>query len=469
MAKYRGLLWRRLPLRARVIGAFTLGAAVAALVLVIITYGLSRQSMLRQREESSERQFFANARQVQSSLRAEDPDFTQLLESLPSLSGSRSIIRTGAETWTSLSLTPNDLPPELVVAVVEARDARSLRYRLNDEPVLAFGLQLRPGGASTLNEVAYFELVPFVEVENTLESLALILLVGGALTVLVGVGIGLWASGGLLRPLTEISHAATSIAQGRFDTRLEEVRDPDLAALVNSFNEMAAAMENRITRDARFASDVSHELRSPLMTLRASIDVMQHRREELSDRTKEALDLLNDEVARFEHLVQDLLDLSRSDSGPMENDLVNIEELVKATLKLTENDASLEVIGTARGALVMGDKRRLAQVLDNLLRNAQKYGGGVTRITVAPNGGKIEIAVEDSGPGVAPSERSLVFERFTRGAAARKRGAGDGAGLGLALVDEHARRHGGNARVEGKSDGEPGARFVITLPRAGRR
>ena len=469
MAKYRGLLWRRLPLRARVIGAFTLGAAVAALVLVIITYGLSRQSMLRQREESSERQFFANARQVQSSLRAEDPDFAQLLESLPSLSGSRSIIRTGAETWTSLSLTPNDLPPELVVAVVEARDARSLRYRLNDEPVLAFGLQLRPGGASTLNEVAYFELVPFVEVENTLESLALILLVGGALTVLVGVGIGLWASGGLLRPLTEISHAATSIAQGRFDTRLEEVRDPDLAALVNSFNEMAAAMENRITRDARFASDVSHELRSPLMTLRASIDVMQHRREELSDRTKEALDLLNDEVARFEHLVQDLLDLSRSDSGPMESDLVNIEELVKATLKLTENDASLEIIGTARGALVMGDKRRLAQVLDNLLRNAQKYGGGATRITVAPNGRQIEIAVEDSGPGVAPSERSLVFERFTRGAAARKRGAGDGAGLGLALVDEHARRHGGSARVEGKSDGEPGARFVITLPRAGRR
>ncbi len=466
---YRGLSWRRLPLRARVIGAFTLGAAVAALVLVVITYGLSRQSMLRQREESSERQFFANARQVQSSLRAEHPDFTQLLESLPSLSGSRSIIRTGNETWTSLSVTPNDLPPQLVVAVIEASGARSMRYRLDDQPVLAFGLQLRPGRASTLDEVAYFELVPLEEMENTLESLALILLVGGALTVLVGVGIGLWASGGLLRPLTEISDAATSIAQGRFDTRLEEVRDPDLAALVDSFNEMAAAMENRITRDARFASDVSHELRSPLMTLRASIEVMQHRREELSDRTKQALELLNDEVVRFEHLVQDLLDLSRSDSGPMENDLVNIEELVKATLELTEGQVSFEVIGTARGALVMGDKRRLAQVLDNLLRNAEKYGGGATRITIASNGGKIEVAVEDSGPGVAPSEQSLIFERFTRGAAARKRGAGDGAGLGLALVDEHARRHGGSARVEGKLDGGPGARFVITLPRAGRR
>ena len=411
----RGLPWRRLPLRTRVIGAFTLGAAIAALVLVVITYGLSRQSMLQQREESSERQFFANARQVQSSLRAEDPDFTQLLESLPSLSGSRSIVRTGDETWTSLSLTPNDLPPPLVSSVLESSQAKTMRYRLDDQPVLAFGLQLRPSNASALQGVAYFELVPLAEVESTLESLALILLVGGALTVLVGVGIGLWASGGLLRPLTDISDAATSIAHGRFDTRLEEVSDPDLDALVSSFNEMAAAMETRITRDARFSSDVSHELRSPLMTLRASIDVMQHRREELPERTQQALDLLNDEVVRFEHLVQDLLDLSRSDSGPMEIDLVNIEELVKATLASSEGVVPLEVSGNAEGALVMGDKRRLAQVLDNLLRNAEKYGDGPTRLTISSSGRNIEIAVEDSGPGVAPSERELIFERFTRG------------------------------------------------------
>ena len=465
----RGLPWRRLPLRTRVIGAFTLGAAIAALVLVVITYGLSRQSMLQQREESSERQFFANARQVQSSLRAEDPDFTQLLESLPSLSGSRSIIRTGDETWTSLSLTPSDLPPVLISTVLEFPQAQTMRYRLDDQPVLTFGLQMRPSAASALEGVAYFEVVPLAEVESTLESLALILLVGGVLTVLVGVGIGLWASGGLLRPLTDISDAATSIAHGRFDTRLEEVSDPDLDALVRSFNEMAAAMETRITRDARFSSDVSHELRSPLMTLRASIDVMQHRREELPERTRQALDLLNDEVIRFENLVQDLLDLSRSDSGPMQNDLVNIEELVRATLASSEATTSFEVSPNAQGALVMGDKRRLAQVLDNLLRNAEKYGGGPTRITVSSAGKNIEIAVEDSGPGVAPSARELIFERFTRGAAARKRGAGDGAGLGLALVDEHARRHGGAARVEGKPDGDSGARFVVTLPKAGRR
>ena len=134
------LAWRRLPLKRRVIGAFTLGAAVAALVLVIITYGLSRQSMLQQREESSQRQFFANARQVQSSLRAEEPNFTQLLESLPSLSGSRSIVRTGDGTWTSLSLTPNDLPTALIGSVLESRQAKTMEYRLDDSPVLALSL-----------------------------------------------------------------------------------------------------------------------------------------------------------------------------------------------------------------------------------------------------------------------------------------------------------------------------------------
>ena len=152
----------------------------------------------------------------------------------------------------------------------------------------------------------------------------------------------------------------------------------------------------------------------------------------------------------------------------MENDLVNIEELVKATLALSDGRIELDIANSAQGGLVMGDKRRLAQVLDNLLRNAEKYGNGATRILVSSTGTDIEIAVEDDGPGVAPSERELIFERFTRGAAARKRGTGDGAGLGLALVDEHARRHGGSAHVEGR-EGQPGARFVVSLPKAGHR
>ncbi|MDG2111492.1 MAG: HAMP domain-containing sensor histidine kinase [Actinomycetota bacterium] len=458
----------RVPLRARVIAAFTLGALLAAALLVVITYGLSRESMLRQRRDASLDQFFANATQAQAVLRAPDPDWQVLLESLPSLSGSRSIIRTDIE-WRTLSLEPSDLRPELQAGVLTSAEAQVMQYRLDGEPQLAIGLRLRPTEVSGLDEVAYFEVVPLGEIEDTLGSLGLILVVSAALVVFVGAGIGVWAAGRLLQPLTEISDAATSIARGRFDTRLEGIDDPDLAGIVDSFNDMAAAMEERIARDARFASDVSHELRSPLMTIRASIDVMQHRRGELSERGVQALDLLTDDVDRFEHLVQDLLEISRSDAGALETGPVNITELVSNTAGLLDHQPPIEIQEDARDALVMGDKRRLAQVLDNLLRNAEKYGDGATRIEIARHGHQVSIAVEDDGPGVAPSEREVVFERFTRGAAARKRGSGHGAGLGLALVDEHTRRHGGSAWVENKPDGSRGARFVVELPTAGHR
>lgn len=462
---------RRLPLRARVVGAFTLGALLAATLLVVLTYGLSRGSMLSLRQESSESQFFANAKQVQGSLRAESPDFAVLLESLPSSSGSRSILRTEPDTWRSPSLVPSDLPAELVTSVEMSDQAHEMRYRLDGVPHLAIGLRLRPADVSQVAETLYFEVVPLSEIEATLGSLRLILGIGGALTVLLGVAIGAWAGGRLLRPLAHVSDAANSIAHGRFDTRVERSDDPDLAVIVDSFNDMAEAMERRIARDARFASDVSHELRSPLQTLRSSIDYLNGHRDELSAQGSTALDLLASEIDRFEQLVQDLLEISRpdADGSVFERGLVNVTELVQHRVRALETGAALNISPAAVNAVVIGDKRGLAQVFDNLLRNAEKYGGGVTRVEISKPGDAVRVAVEDEGPGVAPSERDLVFERFTRGAAARKRGAGSGAGLGLALVYEHTRRHGGSVRIESRTDGRRGACFVVELPIAGHR
>ncbi|WP_419841506.1 sensor histidine kinase [Candidatus Poriferisodalis sp.] len=460
---------RRLPLRARVVGAFTLGATLAAFLLVVMTYSLSRGSMLRLRQDSSQAQFFANATQVQNSLRAESPDFAVLLESLPSLGGSRSIVRTGPDTWRSPSLVPNDLPAALIEAVERSGRAHVMRYRLDGGGQLALGLRLRPAAVSQLSETLYFEVVPLSEIEATLASLRLILGGGAALTVLIGVAVGAWAGGRLLRPLATVSDAANSIARGRFDTRVDPSDDPDLAVIVKSFNDMADAMERRIARDARFASDVSHELRSPLQTLRASIDFLNGHRDQLSAHARTALDLLAADVDRFQQLVQDLLEISRPDAenSVLERGLVNVTELVQHRVRALEPDVDLEVGAGAEDAVVIGDKRGLAQVFDNLLRNADKHGGGATRVAISRPGNSVRIAVEDNGPGVAPSERELVFERFARGAAARKRGAGTGAGLGLALVYEHTRRHGGSVHVESLPDGRRGASFVVELPIAG--
>jgi len=123
----------------------------------------------------------------------------------------------------------------------------------------------------------------------------------------------------------------------------------------------------------------------------------------------------------------------------------------------------------AEHALIRGDRRRLARVIANLIDNARSYGGGEPEISIAivsdPEQpvSRLQIAVEDRGPGIPPDERDLVFERFARGGGAGRRTGSEGAGLGLALVDEHVRMHGGSVWVEDRLDGESGARFVIDL------
>ena len=276
-----------------------------------------------------------------------------------------------------------------------------------------------------------------------------------------------------MRPLADAARAAQAIAGGNLDTRLDVTDDRDLALLTTSFNEMASALQNRIQRDARFASDVSHELRSPLMTLSASIEVLQSRRTEMPERAQAALDLLVADVARFQGLVEDLLEISRVDAGSARLNLeeVKVAELVPNAVEAAAADQHIHVTVApeVNGDTVRADKRRMVRVLANLIDNARLHGGGASRVSVEHvkgngHGDTVQIAVEDSGPGVPSEERTLIFERFARGASSGRRGMGDGVGLGLALVDEHVRLHGGRVWVDDRLDGQSGARFVIELP-----
>jgi two-component system, OmpR family, sensor histidine kinase MtrB len=114
--------------------------------------------------------------------------------------------------------------------------------------------------------------------------------------------------------------------------------------------------------------------------------------------------------------------------------------------------------------VVKADKRRLSRVIANLLDNAAKYGDGASRVELRRAGDAVLIAVEDQGPGVPPEDREAIFFRFNRGSSAGHRRGIDGVGLGLALVAEHIRLHGGAVWVEDRANGESGARFVIELP-----
>ena len=189
---------------------------------------------------------------------------------------------------------------------------------MRGEPLVAVGVPL------PRERAAYFEVYRLDDIDESLRSLGLTLLVATSLTTVVAGALGYWASRYTLRPINRIGDAAEAVALGQLDTRLdyaEYAHDADLAPLVANFNGMVSALEERIDRDARFASDVSHELRSPLTTLNAGIKVLANARDEMPERAQVALDLLSLDVERFTQLVEDLLEISRFDAGAVRLEL----------------------------------------------------------------------------------------------------------------------------------------------------
>jgi signal transduction histidine kinase len=207
-------------------------------------------------------------------------------------------------------------------------------------------------------------------------------------------------------------------------------------------------------------------LRSPLTTLATAVQVLQARRDELPERSRLALDLVVDEIARFQHVVQELLELSRADAGVerLEQEPVRLGELVlQAASRLDGQETTVEIDSAVASSPVLADKRRLERVLVNLFDNACTHGEGLAAIRVVRMGDCARVEVDDNGPGIPETERDAVFERFFRGAVSGRRGTDSGVGLGLALVTEHVAAHGGRVWVEDRDDA-PGARFVFEIP-----
>jgi len=457
----------RLGLRARITIAFTVGALLMSAVLAGATLGLTRQNLLDQRESAATVRTFRNASSAEQQIpgRSDDDerraDPTEVLATLQTPTGSNPILEVDGRWYARAPEIGEDTLPGALRRTVEAGQPALMRFDIEGTTQLAVGVPLDD------IDGAYFEVVSLGELEETLESISISLLAAALLTTMAGAAVGWWAARRVLRPLRGIGDAAHAIASGHLDTRVEASDDADLATLADSFNEMAVALEERIQRDARFASNVSHELRSPLMTLAASIEVLENQRADMPDRARAALDLMVADIERFQQLVEDLLEISRFDAGVMHLDLeeVRVDELViQAVTNSTDVDVPVDIDSDLAGVVVKADKRRLSRVIANLLDNAGKYGEGATRVELRKRGDDVLIAVEDDGPGVPVDDRESIFFRFNRGTSAGRRRGIDGVGLGLSLVAEHIRLHGGSVWVEDRADGQSGARFVIELP-----
>ena len=464
---------RRKPgLRAQVTIFFLLTGLVVSMSLSIITYAVARNYLISQRQKTAQSQAFTNAALVQTRVRdLQDRGLSQV-RAIDSVTTERDgfslLVLVDGATVTRFSNRPPleaTLPKDLLARVggggLSGTQQFSLRSpstrfaSLDGQPYLAVGVTV-PGISAS-----YYEAFPLSGVQRTLRVIATSLIIASAVTTAAAAGLGLWNSRRLMRPLSRVAGAAGELAAGALDVRLERENDPDLDRLADSFNAMADAVQTRIQREARFASDVSHELRSPITALSAAVDMLDARREEFPGRTGQALDVVVTQVRRFDRMVLDLLELSRLDAGATE---VNLEPLVpEGTIRrIAQRYGYADVpIVTGPGANnpVGLDKLRLERIVGNLLDNAKNHADGPERITVDRIDGDIHIAVEDAGPGVTEAEKLRIFERFARGTAARHR---VGTGLGLALVAEHAAALGGRAWVEDRQGG--GARFVVAIP-----
>jgi signal transduction histidine kinase len=446
-------------MRARLTIGFALAALIGSLSLTLVTYLLARSYLLSQRESGAITQAEVNARLARDVLRDPATDVGRLLRSIQTERDGFAILRYH-DSWflSSARFNQDTLPASLREAVLKG-ESGTQRFTVNGTPYVAVGVHAAEVGAG------YIEVFSMASLRRTLSIILTSLLIGSAIATVGAAAFGAYTSRRLLRPLRRVSGAASELASGDFDTRLEPETDPDLDRMVTSFNDMADAVQSRVEREARFASDVSHELRSPITALSAAVEVLDGRRNDLPERSQKALDVVVSQVQRFDQMVLDLLEISRVDAGRIEMHLEPTllgDFLSRVAARYGYSYVPVEVAKKWRDHPVLIDKRRLERAVANLLENAAQHAGGPVRIGVEGSGDRVRIVVEDAGPGVPAAEKARIFERFARGSAARHR---VGTGLGLALVAEHARLHGGRAWIEDRPGG--GSRFLIELP-AGR-
>jgi signal transduction histidine kinase len=298
-------------------------------------------------------------------------------------------------------------------------------------------------------------------------DIATLLLTFAVPVVVAFLALIVWLSvGRALRPVEAMRREADAITSAHLHRRLAIPAGHDeIPRLALTLNEMLDRIDESHRVQRQFVSDASHELRSPLSTIRQSAEVARGYPDRVPV-TRLADDVLS-ESGRLENLVDALLLLARlddTDGVPHEKqaDLVDLDDLVLAEVKRVRSSANVRVdVSAVSGGQVRGNEILLSQVVRNLVDNAVRHAVSLVSVSVREHAHRVEMSVEDDGKGILPEDRELVFERFVRLDGARAREAG-GAGLGLAIVRKILDVSGGSVRLDESSMG--GAKFTVFLP-----
>lgn len=309
---------------------------------------------------------------------------------------------------------------------------------------------------------------PLTSEDNTLHRLLLIELLVTAAVLAAMVALSLWIIRIGLRPLREIEATATAITAGDLSHRVDVDNErTEVGRVGRALNEMLGRIEASDSRLRRFVADASHELRTPLAAVRAYAELFSRGAQSRPEDLARSMTGITREAERMSVLVEDLLLLARLDEGrPLARDRVQLDELVREAVDTSHAlDPGRQLELSAEPVVVLGDRDRLRQIVDNLLANVRSHtpAGSSARVVVTREHENAVIEVTDSGPGLGVDDLGRVFERFYRADASRSRASG-GVGLGLSIVAAVTRAHGG--KVSAMSADGKGATFRIELPLA---
>lgn len=329
------------------------------------------------------------------------------------------------------------------------------------------------------------------------ERLAYLLQAGRILLLVEGVFLLFWFIGGIrlarrtMQPFADLAETARNLNRGgpafsvdkmesladrldainaaRLDTRipLGETQD-ELRSLAEAINGMLERINDAYRSQARFVSDASHELRTPISVIQGYANLLDRWGKNDETALQESIDAILEETANMKGLIEQLLFLARgdNDSMPLQLETFDLSEIGEEVLRETRMiDSSHEYEARFAAAPVTADKGLVKQALRILTDNAIKYtnAGGRIILAVSADGGESTVTVQDEGIGIPPEAVPLIFERFFRTDSSRARSTG-GAGLGLSIAKWIAERHGGRMEVLSRQD--LGTRITLALPRA---
>jgi signal transduction histidine kinase len=362
-----------------------------------------------------------------------------------------------------------------VGAIVMGVTYLGLRSALDEEPVSARLVrdELLPLRDGSFLIVRAEQLVEFNSVESqvnerALEQLRQYSFIGLGAMFVLSLGVGWVVAGRVLRPIDRISAVARDITATDLSRRIDlHGPEDELTRLASTFDDMLGRLDGAFESQRRFIHEASHELRNPLATIRTNIEVALADPSATADELRQTAEVVDRSADRMGRVVDDLLAYARSDVPEREDSTIDLTALVAEVLEEFAGPAEAAAVHLRLNApdriVAQGDVNGVRRLCANLLANAIEHAPSGTEVTVSvtSDGSWVKLEVEDGGRGVGVDDRDHVFQRAWRGRDVSERRP-SGSGLGLTIVRQVARAHGGDAWVETASAGT-GARFTVTF------